>query len=120
MGNNHLVGVHELDGVDLVRRMQNTRELGKSAEWNCESEQATHQLNHVSLGLVFGQPLFALDELKHGLVGAQLHEDVNEILVLEYILEAHNVLVRERLVNLDFALELPRFATSIATSSAEL
>ena len=52
------------------------------------------------------EPLLALDELEKRLRLAQLHQEVDVVLVLERIVEVNDVRMLELHVNFDFAFEL--------------
>lgn len=66
----------------------------------------SYHLQHELASLAFRQSLLALHKLEHSLLCAQLHDDVHIITILKYLLKAHYVLVRQRLVDLDLCLEL--------------
>ena len=62
------------------------------------------------------EPLFALDELEKRLRLAQLHQEVDVVLVLKGIVEVNDVGMLELHVNFDFTFELslvPRLLQSV-------
>lgn len=56
--------------------------------------------------LHLGQPLPALDQFVEGLVGTDLQQDVDVLVVLKHMLELHDVVVTQRLVDLDLCNQL--------------
>jgi hypothetical protein len=63
-------------------------------------------LRHVVLHLHFRQSLPALQQFVEGLIGADLHQDLNVFVVLEDVLELDDVLLAEGLVDLDLGDQL--------------
>lgn len=71
-----------------------------------EVHQRRDNLRQVVLHLHLGQSLPPLQQLIQGLVGADLQQDVDVLVVLEDVLELDEVLLAQRLVDLDFSDEL--------------
>jgi hypothetical protein len=69
-------------------------------------EEGGNDLVQVVLHLHLGEPLPALDEFVEGLVGADLQQDVDVLVVLEDMLELHDVLVGQRFVDFDLGYQL--------------
>jgi hypothetical protein len=63
-------------------------------------------LVQVVLGLYLRDPFAPLDQLVEGLVRAQLQDYVHVLLVLEEVVEPHDVVRLEGAVDLDFGVEL--------------
>ncbi len=53
-----------------------------------------------------GEPLFAFDELEQRLRLAQLHQEVDVVLVFERIMQVNDVRMLELHVNFDFTFKL--------------
>ncbi len=58
-----------------------------------EIDEGAYYLRQVILDLDFCESLPALDELIESLVGAHLQQDVDILVILEHMLELHDVLV---------------------------
>ena len=65
-----------------------------------------HQLVDVVAGLDLVKLLAALNQVCQGLIGADVEHDVDILLVLEVAIEADDVLVIERSVNLNLTSQL--------------
>ena len=65
-----------------------------------------HQLVDVVAGLDLVKLLAALNQVCQGLIGADVQHDVDILLVLEVAIEADDVLVIERSVNLNLTSQL--------------
>ena len=63
-------------------------------------------MQHVPPRLRLGQALLALDELEHGLVQAQLHENVDVVLVFKNVLEFHYMFMAKLSMDLYLRLKL--------------
>ena len=63
-------------------------------------------MDQVVLNLHFGESFAAFDQLVEGVVCANLEEDVNVLVVLEYVLELDDVVVVEGFVDLDLGYQL--------------
>lgn len=91
----------------LVKITYSIELFGKSAvrqqEWNGRTH---HHLKHITTGLRFCEALLTLHELEHGLICAELHDDVHILLILKHVFESHHMLVAQRLVNLNLRLQL--------------
>ena len=71
-----------------------------------------HHLQHEFPGFCFSEPLLAFDKLEHGLLRAELHDNVDVLLVFKHFFKLDNVLVVKTLVNFDLGLELYTIAKS--------
>ena len=85
-----------------------------------EVSQRLYYLVQVILHFHLRQPLPPLDQLVQSLVGADLQQDVDVFVVLEHVLELHDVLVVERLVDLDLSDQLLQGTTTFCLARDRL
>ena len=98
--------VSNLDGEVLVKEQVAKLQVAVDDVNTVHVADSIEQLLHVVLDFGFGEALPPLDHLVHGLVLAQLEEDVAVNLVLEEVLVLANITMLETAVDFDFCLKL--------------
>ena len=71
-----------------------------------EVDEGVDYLLQIVHNLHFDQPLPALDQLVQSLVRAQLQQNVHVLVVLEHVLEFHDVVMRQRFVDFYLSYQL--------------